>query len=64
MAVLVHGPPQIMLFAANGQKNLIQVLFVPQPGTPASELVGVLLTRIATAFPDRLLRHDHATDEE
>jgi hypothetical protein len=64
VAVLVHGPPQIMLFAVNGQKNFIQVPFVPRPGTPASDLVGVLLTRLATPLPDRFVRHDHATDGE
>jgi hypothetical protein len=64
VTVLVHGPPQIVLFAVNGQKNFIQAPFAPWLGTLASELVGVLLTRLATPLPDRFVRHDHATAEE
>ena len=32
--LLVHSSPEIMLFATNGQKNLIQMPLVPRSGPP------------------------------
>lgn len=41
MAILVDGAPQVVAFAMNGEKHLIQVPRVPRAGTPAARLIGI-----------------------
>jgi hypothetical protein len=60
MAVLIHGTPQIVAFAVDGEKDFIQVPRVAGPGPPMPELIGVLLSKLAAPFTDGLVRHDHA----
>jgi hypothetical protein len=41
----------------------IQMPLIAWPGTSIAQLIGVLLAKLATPFPDRLVGHGHATDE-
>ena len=61
MAVLIHGSPEVMTFAINGQKHLIQVPFVTRPRAPVTELIGVLLAKLAAPLPDRFIGHEDPT---
>ena len=36
----------------------------PGPWLATDHLVGILLVKLATTFPDRFVRHDHVTDKE
>jgi hypothetical protein len=60
IAVLIHGPPQIVAFAIDREKNLIQVPCIPRPRPSVSELIGEVLTKPATPLPHRLVRQDDA----
>jgi hypothetical protein len=64
VAVLIHGSPEVMRFAINGQKHLIQVPFVTRSRAPATQLIGVLLAELAAPLPDRFVRDKHATDKQ
>jgi hypothetical protein len=46
--VLVDGAPEIVSFAIDREKHLIQVPFVTWSGVPAPKLVGVLLAKFPT----------------
>ena len=59
--VLIHRPPQIVTFAFDGQKHLIQVPLVPGPGTSATELIGILLAKLAAPLADGFVGHDDPT---
>jgi hypothetical protein len=55
MAVLIHGPPQIVAFAADAQKHLIQVPLVSRPGPPPVELIGIGLPEFPASIAHRLI---------
>jgi hypothetical protein len=42
--VLSHGSPQVMAFAVDGQKHLVERPCVPGPRPSTPQLVGVILT--------------------
>jgi hypothetical protein len=58
---LIYCPPQIVMLTLDCQKHLIQVPLIAGPRTAATELIGVLLTELATPLANRLIRHGHAT---
>jgi hypothetical protein len=60
-AVLIHGAPEVMTFAMNCQKHLIQVPFVTRPRAPVTEFIGVLLAKLAAPLPDRFIGHEDPT---
>jgi hypothetical protein len=64
MAVLIHGPPEVVPLATDREEDLVQVPFIARPGTPPSELIGVLLAELPAPFADGLIRDDHSTFEE
>ena len=56
--VLIHCPPQIVMLALDRQKHLIHMPLVAGPGTAATELIGILLAKLAAPLADRLIGHD------
>jgi hypothetical protein len=34
VAVFIRGPPRLVAFAVNGEKNFIKMLFIPRLGPP------------------------------
>jgi hypothetical protein len=62
--VLVHGSPEIVPSTMNREKYLIPMPLIARPGTSTAQLIGVLLAKLATPFPDRLVGHDHAADAQ
>src|SRR5688500_2814972 len=57
MTVLIDRPPEIMALAADRERHLVQVPLIARPGTSTAQLIGVLLAKLATPFPDRLVGH-------
>ena len=53
-----------MAFAVHGEKHFIEVPFVARAGTPATELIGVLLPELLTPFADGFVRDEHAADKQ
>jgi hypothetical protein len=64
VAILIDRPPQVMPFAVDGQKHLIQVPLVARPGPAASELMGIRLSEFPAPLPDRLVGDDDSTGEQ
>src|SRR3712207_6728637 len=48
VVVLIHGSPQVMALAVDGQKHLVEMPFVPRPRPSTPQLVGVILTELQT----------------
>ena len=55
VVVLIHGAPQVMARAGDGQKHRVEMPVVagPRPSTP--QRVGVILTALETPVPDGLV---------
>jgi hypothetical protein len=58
--ILLDGPPEIRALALECQTPLIEVPRIAWPGTLATELSGILLTKFAAPLADRFVRHEHA----
>src|SRR3954462_5946025 len=58
--ILVDGPPEPMLLAADHQAHLIQVPFVARTGQPAADLVGEPLAELARPLAHGLVAHVNA----
>jgi hypothetical protein len=63
-AVLIHGPPQIVPLLINRDEDLIQVPLITRLGTPAAQVIRVLLAKLAAPFTNGFVRDDDATDEQ
>ena len=63
-AVLVHRPPQIVPLLVNRDEYFIQVLLITRPGTPPTQLIGVLLAKLTTPFANSFVRDGYTTDEQ
>jgi hypothetical protein len=61
VALLIHGPPQIVTIALDGEKHLIELPFIAGPRTAASQLIGIWLAKFAAPLADGLLGHPHAS---
>lgn len=55
--ILIHSPPEIVTLAVDGQQHFIHVLFAVWPGTPATELIGIRLPKLAAPLPNRFISH-------
>jgi hypothetical protein len=64
VAVLIHGPPQIVTCAMNGEEDLIEVPLVARLGAPAPELIGIRLPELPAPLPDRFVGDDDSTGEQ
>jgi hypothetical protein len=63
-AVLIHRPSQIMASALNREKHLIEMPYITWSGTPAPELIGILLPKLAAPLTDGLIGHRDPTRKE
>ena len=64
IAVLIHFSPQIVAFAINRKKYLIQVPFVARSGTPVAQLIRILLAELMSSCPDGFISHEDSTNEQ
>jgi hypothetical protein len=46
------------------EQDFIQMPLIARPGTSTAPLIGLLPAKRATPFPDRLVGHNHATDDQ
>ena len=46
------------------EKHLVQVPLVTGPGTPTTELIGIVLAKFAAPLANGLIGHDHTTFEQ
>jgi hypothetical protein len=64
-AMLVNGPPQLVLFASDFQEHLIQMPCVSRPAAMALQLIGVGLTKFQAPLPNRFVgQHNAALCQE
>jgi hypothetical protein len=52
VVVLIHSPPEIMMFAINGEEDLIDVIdmpFVDRFGAAVAGLISICLPKLSTA---------------
>jgi hypothetical protein len=59
--------PVLAMFHAGQELSpgcLIQKPLIARPATSTAQLIGILLAKLAKPFPDRLVGHGHATDEQ
>jgi hypothetical protein len=64
VAVLIHGPPQIVAGTIDGEEHLIQVLLIAWPGVPPTQPIGILLPESQTPLPDGFVGHNDPTGEQ
>jgi len=60
VAVLFHGPPQIVTFTLDRQKHFVHVPLITGPRPSATQLISILLAKLATPLANGLIGHDHA----
>ena len=52
VSILIHRSPYIMLLASYGENHLVHVPFVSTARTPATQLIGVGLSKFEAPLPD------------
>ena len=62
--VLIRRPPEIMTLALDGQKHLVHVPLIAWARAAATQLVGIVLAKLAAPFANRLVGHDYATFQQ
>ena len=55
VAVLIHGTPQILLFAIDSNEDFIQMPLVAQPSLSSLQFASIDRTELLTLLPDRLI---------
>jgi hypothetical protein len=53
-----------MALTIDRQTHLVQVPFIPWPGTTAPELIGKILSKLPTPFAHHCMGHHDATGEQ
>jgi hypothetical protein len=56
----IHGPPQILVYALDGQNHLIEVPLVARPWPSTPELISIRLAKLVTPLANRLVGHLYA----
>jgi len=59
--MLIHGTPQIMQFAVDPDKHLVEVPLIARPGTPSADPVREYRGELRAPAPDGLVRDSDAT---
>ncbi len=59
-AVLIDGPPEIMLFTVDPNEDFVQVPFVAGPGPAPTKIVREARAELQTPPPDALIRNKDA----
>jgi hypothetical protein len=60
LAILIHGPPQIMPWPLHRQKHLIQMPPIPRAGVLAAELMGIGLPELWAPIAHGFIGQDDA----
>jgi hypothetical protein len=63
-AVLTHCPPQRVPFLVDRDEHFVQMPLVTRPGTPATELMRILLPELPAPLVNSFVRHDDSTNEQ
>jgi len=63
VAVLVDGPPQVVMTGVDRQEHLVEVPLVAGSGLAAAQAGRVDGSELAAPLPDRLVRDYHAADQ-
>ncbi len=58
-AVLIHGPPEVVLHAVDADEHLVEVPRIARAGALATQRVGVGLAELAAPLAQRLIGDDH-----
>ena len=53
-----------MMFPLDGEQHFIEMPLVSRPRTAATELVGIVLAKLATPLANGLVAYDHTTFKE
>jgi len=61
VAILVHGSPQIMVFAIHLDEHLIEVPLISGSRTSSTQLISVCLAELEAPFSDRFIGNYNAT---
>src|SRR5262249_35484408 len=64
VARLIHRPPEIVTLALDGQKHFIHLPLVTRSGTATTELVSILLAKLAAPFANGLVGHDDSAFQQ
>jgi hypothetical protein len=64
VSLLIHSALQIVAFAIDRQEDLVQMPFVPWPGTQPPKLIRILLAKLPAPLADRFVGDDDPTDEQ
>jgi hypothetical protein len=62
--LLIHGPPEVVACATEGQKHLIQVRCIVRSRTPGPELIGIQLPERAAPRTDGFVGHNDPVCEQ
>jgi hypothetical protein len=62
--VLIHPSSLIVAFAANGEKDLVQMPRVTRLRVPATELIGIRLAELPAPLPDGFIGHNDSPGEQ
>jgi len=58
VAVLIDGPPEILLLAIDSNEDFVQMPVVSQPTLAPLQFPNIVGTELLTPQPNRLIRHD------
>ncbi len=61
-AVLINCPPQLLPLAIDFQKYLVEMPFVPRPGTAPPQVIGKGLAEFLASLADRFVGHADPPD--
>ena len=61
VAFLVHGSPQIVSLATDGEKHLVQMPLITTMRTTTTQFVDVGLSKFQAPLPNRFIRHHDPT---
>ena len=61
LAVLIHGPPQVVaLAAADADKHFVQMPGIARSSSSMPQLLGKCLGELEAPLPDRFIANDYA----
>jgi hypothetical protein len=64
MAILIDRQPQIMTFALDRQKDLIEMPLIPGLRPAVAQLIGILWAKLTAPLADRFIGQDDATSKQ
>jgi len=64
VAILIDGPPEVVPCPIDGEEDFIEMPLVTGSGTPAPEVIGILLPKLAAPLADGFVGHHNPTCKE